>query len=347
LNLYPYTQLILIAALIASSCRKNEDTPPASSNGGGNNNAETGEVFVCGSVDISGQPYARYWKDGVENQLPTEGRPGVAKAIWATADGVIAAGRVREQGSVLSQPCYWINDQLFELDNQAGSSFCSVEDLFVTGNETVHLAGHVRAESGYNKAVYWSGSIAVELTDGSKDAEAHGICVVGNDVYVCGYEDSQTFGGVRVAKYWLNGVEVMLGSGEEDSEAYDIRVANGNIIVVGTDADTPSGESEAATWVNGERNILTLGGGACYALYTEGDNVYIGGTKIFGEANLPLYWVNNDARSPYLPPEFFDQNAVDDIFVYNGVVHTLGTVYTNNTTQFYADYGNMYGVFVR
>lgn len=347
MKLYQCVLCFIISVAIGGGCKKDEDTPPNSNNGGGNNTTGTGDVFVCGSTSISGEPYPRYWLNGTEVELYTAGRPGSASAIWATDNLIVVGGRVQEQGSVLSQPCYWVNGELFELDNQAGSSFCSVEDVFVTADGDIYLAGYVRAESGFDKAMYWSGSIAIELTDGSKDAKADGICVVGNDVYVCGYEDSQTFGGSRVAKYWLNGQEVVLGSGVEDSDAYDIGVLNGNVIVVGSDADTFSEETEAVTWVNGERNVLTLGGGACYALHIEGNNVYYGGTKFFGDTDLPLYWVNNDPREPYMPVDFNNFYAVDDIFVYNGVVHTVGAWYINNTTEFYADLGNMYGVFVR
>jgi len=55
----------------------------------------------------------------------------------------------------------------------------------------------------------------VNLTDGSKWAEAESIAVSGDDVYVAGFEDG-------VAKYWKNGSPVNLGDVSKYSEAYSI-----------------------------------------------------------------------------------------------------------------------------
>ena len=55
----------------------------------------------------------------------------------------------------------------------------------------------------------------MNLTDGSKWAEAKSIAVSGNDVYVAGFEDG-------VAKYWKNGSPVILGDASRYSEAYSV-----------------------------------------------------------------------------------------------------------------------------
>lgn len=306
-----YTAVYFALVLIATGCKKDEDTPPPVNNNGGNgggNNGAAGDVFICGSEDISGQPYPRYWLNGSEVELDSEGRPGSAKAILATADQIVVGGSIREQGSVNNQPCYWINGELHELDNQDGSAFCTVEDLFVVGEDQFRLAGHVRSESGFIKAMYWTPTSTLELTDGSTDAEAHGICVAGNDVYVCGYKRDQAFGGVQIATYWVNGVPVELGSGEEDSQAYDIRVVNGDVIVVGSDADVFGGEPQGVVWVNGVRTQLTNNDeGACYALHTDGNDIYIAGELLFGGDYLAIYWINNASYEPYLPPGWMNK----------------------------------------
>ena len=55
----------------------------------------------------------------------------------------------------------------------------------------------------------------MNLTDGSKWAEARSIGLSGNDVYVAGFEDG-------VAKYWKNGNPVILGDVSKNSDAYSI-----------------------------------------------------------------------------------------------------------------------------
>ncbi|MCU0319472.1 MAG: hypothetical protein MUE88_05280 [Flavobacteriales bacterium] len=342
-----------VAGLVLTGCKKDDDPPPATGGGGNNTGGGDGDVYLCGSIDISGEPYARYWKNGQEVELNSLGRPSSARAIWADDDHVVVGGKVREQGSVNYQPCYWVDDQLFELDNEAGSSFCTVEDLFVVGGTDVHMAGHIRASSGFNKAMYWGGgSGSTELTDGSTDAEARGLCVVGNDVYVCGYVENQAIGGEKIATYWLNGNPVTLGTGEGDSEANDIRVVNGDVIVVGTEyvylPAIEDGQDQALIWVNGVRNTLTANGGSAECLFVEGSTVYVGGMANVGVGTaLPRYWANGNSYGVYAGLGGVAEGHVLDMHVRNGAVYTTtGDLYSNNAANTSANYGGMYGLHV-
>ncbi|HOJ76637.1 MAG TPA: hypothetical protein PL158_00880, partial [Bacillota bacterium] len=72
-------------------------------------------------------------------------------------------------------------------------------------------------------AKYWRNGQAIELNEGDYDADANSIYVVGNDVYVAGYEE---IGGKKVAKYWKNGQAEALSDGTNDAFATGIFVVN-------------------------------------------------------------------------------------------------------------------------
>ena len=345
------TSLLLlstIAGLVLVGCKKDDDPAPSPGGGnGGNSQGGPGDVYICGSEEISGASYARYWKNGQAVALNSNGRPSSARAIWVNDDHVFVAGNVREQGSTLSQPCYWVDGDFQELDNDDGSAFCSVEDLFVANGDELHMVGHIRASSGFNKAMYWGPGSSTALTDGSTDAEARGVCVAGGAVYVCGHVTNQAFGGEKIATYWLNGSPVTLGDGYGDSEANDIRVVNGDVIVVGMECVyIPALDDcleQAVVWVNGVRDMLTVNGGAAHALHIDGSNIHVGGMANFGAGSeLATRWVNGNTYSIGSLDD-----TILDLFVRNGNVHSVtGDLYIDHSTDTFSSYGGMYGIHI-
>lgn len=343
-------ELFFCCALFALlvGCRKEDnDPPPANNDGGGNNTGGPGDIYICGSEDIGSANYARYWKNGQEVELNSNGRPSSARTIWVNDDHVFVAGTVREQGTTLSQPCYWFDGDFQELDNDDGSAFCSVEDLFVTNGDELHMVGHVRASSGFDKAMYWGPGSSTALTDGSTDAQAHGVCVEGGSIYVCGYVDNQAIGGERIATYWLNGSPVTLGDGYGDSEANDIRVVNGDVIVVGMECVyVPAIDDcleQAVIWVNGVRDVLTANGGEALALHADGSTIHVGGMAVLGMGTeLPTRWVNGVTYSLGSL-----DGTILDLFVRDGEIHSVtGGLYIDHSTDTYNSYGGMYGIHI-
>ncbi len=62
----------------------------------------------------------------------------------------------------------------------------------VTPVETIYTVGYERSPNGVGHyvAMYWKDTTKVNLTEGSTDAQARSIKVVGNDVFVLGEEIS-------------------------------------------------------------------------------------------------------------------------------------------------------------
>ncbi|MCU0319473.1 MAG: hypothetical protein MUE88_05285 [Flavobacteriales bacterium] len=351
--------LIASLALLIASCKKDDDTPP-SPGGGGNNTGGgngPGHVYVCGGENTGGSTdwYPRYWKDGVEHVVG-DGSRGNAHAIWANDAHVIIAGMVYDGG--LMMPCYWQDGDLQELNTYACGD-CRAEDVFVVGENDVHLAGHVRIDDQFSttqKAMYWNNGVGMELTDGQHDARAYGVFVENGDVYVCGYEKDGP-GGRKLAKYWVNGVPVVLGDGEESSEAYAIWVENGTVYVAGYEEADPLNmenfEERPALWVNGVRDLLSSFPGHAEGLFVKNGEVHVVGytQPVSGSnMNMATRWVNGVSSGIYTsaPPQNGSRGR--DIFVHNGEVHTVMSYfgvtgsaghYANNTTPTQAFLGDV------
>ncbi len=70
-------------------------------------------------------------------------------------------------------------------------------------------------------AKVWKNGVATSLTNGSNDAVANSVFVLGTDVYVAGYEKKGT---KTVAKVWKNGVATSLTNGSNDARANSVYV---------------------------------------------------------------------------------------------------------------------------
>jgi hypothetical protein len=88
------------------------------------------------------------------------------------------------------------------------------------GKTSVYVAGW-ESNGSNSVAKHWKNGMATALTDGSNDAIARSIYIVGLDVYVAGYESN---GSKDVAKYWKNGTATALSDGSNDASAYSIYV---------------------------------------------------------------------------------------------------------------------------
>jgi len=100
--------------------------------------------------------------------------------------------------------------------------------------------------------MYWKNGEVVHLTSpDSCSAEATGIFVQGDDVYVCGNETSNSGGGYH-AVYWKNSVTHILLEGSEYAKATNICVVDRKVYVAGmVDYYAP------VYWVDGQMERMT------------------------------------------------------------------------------------------
>jgi hypothetical protein len=168
---------------------------------------------------------------------------------------------------------YWKNGEEFKISD--GSTTVFPGGLAVSDDGDVYVGGiEYLTETGHGIATYWKNGVPVRLSDGTKSEGVRGICVVGNDVYACGYQQNEL--GEWSPKYWRNGQGTIL-------PAKYFGTADG-IVVTGNDVHVMGWQSTVDTvyanyWKNGK--VVEFAPKKSYRFYSDmisdGNDIYIVG----------------------------------------------------------------------
>ncbi len=217
----------------------------------------------------------------------------------------------------------------FQLNGPTGCTF-NIVVLPTSTSHDVYVAGNDYIGQGTTLgpiATVWKNGVRTALTDGSTEAYANSIYVVGNDVYVAGQEG----GYPKVAKVWKNGTPISITNGFNDAEANSIFVAGTDIYVAGS--EYIGSNFVAKLWKNGVSSSLsnnTLFGRA-NSVYVVGTDVYVVGERGNTYPYTATLWKNGTSIS--LTDGTKDAGA-SSVFVVNSDVYVAGSEY--NGTRYVA-----------
>lgn len=222
------------------------------------------EVYTGGFEIIDGFDFPRYWNNSAGTSIVVRDPiidkdvlgNGACGGLYFANNNVYAVGNYRNsQGRV--SPWETKNGVVPANTVPNNDKHCFANAVFVNGGDEYIVGTQNSPVTGLAMATIWKNGEATLLTDGTNSfAVARAVIVVGNDVYVAGYEqEDYNAGGPTYAKYWKNGVSVKLST--VSSNAISIAVFDNDVYISGWENN---GTVDVAKyWKNGTAVSLTDG----------------------------------------------------------------------------------------
>jgi hypothetical protein len=145
---------------------------------------------------------ARYWKNGIVQNLADSTHKGYANAIAVSGNDVYVVGYL--SNSAHPDAVLWKNGVLVPLTD--GTRYSLAYAVAISGND-VYVAGVEYNAQNVVVAKYWKNGAGIDLTDGTRSASANAIVLSGSDIYIAGREWN---GSVYEVKYWKNTYPVII-----------------------------------------------------------------------------------------------------------------------------------------
>jgi len=267
-----------------------------------NISAQNVDVYAAGTVN--GQ-LVDVWKNG-DVVYNTQG--DISRYYYVIENGIYVNGNdvyvigysYPQSGFMFSRYTLWKNGIATDFP-------LSTEILSICGSgNDIYMAGAMDIGASYQAAVVWKNGEPTYLTDGTIDAYATCVSVVGNDVYVAGnrnynciyvwknnelistidtpgqaahalmYIDGSDIYVTNGISSWKNGTKTVFNTSEIGTTSYyvySIFVNNGNVYVVGLRYG--NGNQDGLFWTNG--NLQITPNASFYSVFVYNDNIYIAG----------------------------------------------------------------------
>lgn len=222
------------------------------------------DVYTGGFEIIDGFDFPRYWNNSAGSSIVVKDPiidkevlgNGACGGIHFANNNVYAVGSYRNTQGRFA-PWETKNGMLPAKTIPNNDKHAFANGVFVKGADEYVVGTQNSPTTALGMATIWKNGEATLLTDGNNSiGVARAVLVVGNDVYVVGYEqENYSGGGPTYAKYWKNGAAVKLST--VNSNAISIAVFDNDVYVAGWENNGT--RDVAKYWKNGTPVSLTDG----------------------------------------------------------------------------------------
>lgn len=251
-------------------------------------------------------------QEGAEEALLVSGVPEgeAGNVIWASSSPEVAT--VSVDGKVKAVKT---GESTVLVVAGNASATCQITVQRREPQKNVYVAGYQKIGS-VKVATLWKNGEPIRLSDGTANAEANSVYVVGDDVYVAGYA---IYGSSPLAIVWKNGDPIPVSY--RNSYAESVFVYNNQIYTAGREYIRMY---VATSWKGLEATGLADRLSYGMSVFVENGNVYIGGRE-----SGAMIWENGTPMTLKMPAGT-TSSRIESVCASKGNVYGVGSIYSEN-----------------